>query len=586
MTTGTFVLVAVTGTVAAVATFVTLWLRERRRTRLLLLGDERRLTQIGELERVAHAAEGETELRRQLVRDRDTARSWVRRLRHELADAQTRAGVIGDPGDIYELVLRTAVELLGAKRGLLLARRDGDGDGDLDLVCSLGFDESPEHLDVVQQLASKTLAAEETLRVDDTGDDEVETLVAIPVYILDRFHGVLVAADKPGGFRDYDDEVLLALGDHAGAALHNARLHGRLRNAYISTVRMLADALEAKDPFLRGHSDQVSDLVAGVARGLELRPKEREELVFASLLHDIGKIGISESILLKPGPLTAEERALVQLHPRIGYRLVESIPDLRPIALAILHHHERFDGGGYPTGLRGDQIPLDARVIAIADAFSAMTSERPYGERLSAEDACAELKRCAGTQFDPELVRLFCEEVEHRSDLDEPGLLDRALDDPELTAHLAPGEPILGRVALSATDGTTLAYSHSHLHREARALAQSCALNGRTFAVIVAELTNLERVNRDEGFAAGDDLLRCVAEEAERLASRVGGLVARLSGRRIAVLVPGAGEREAQQLADDLQPPASISVRCAAWQAGDTGDDVIARARAATAPVA
>ncbi|MDQ3720854.1 MAG: HD domain-containing protein [Actinomycetota bacterium] len=160
--------------------------------------------------------------------------------------------------------------------------------------------------------------------------------MAIPVYIGDDFAGVVVCANREGGFEELDDHVLLALGDHAGTALHNSRLRGELRTSYVSTVRMLADAIEAKDFFLRVHSDEVSSYVAPVADRLELGPRRREELVFASLLHDLGKIGISERILLKPGRLTPEERGVIELHPRIGYRIIEQVPALRSMTDAIL----------------------------------------------------------------------------------------------------------------------------------------------------------------------------------------------------------------------------------------------------------
>jgi diguanylate cyclase (GGDEF)-like protein len=490
------------------------------------------------------------------------------------------------PGWAGELVLWTALELLGAEKGVLLAHADEDGGGDLKLVHALGFTGDPEQCAVVQRLAQRTLSAQETLRIDHPdGGAEIDNLVAIPVYIADRFHGVVVAANKPGGFQDYDDEVLIALGDHAGAVLANARLHGRLRNAYLATVRVLAEAIEAKDPFLRGHSDDVSKLVGAVADRLDFGAKEREELVFASLLHDVGKIGISERILGKPGPLTPEERAIVQLHPRIGYRLVEQVPDLRPIALAVLHHHERWDGLGYPSRLAGDQIPLEARVIAIADAFSAMIAERPYGRRFTVDEAAEELKANAGTQFDPELVAIFCDELARGGELERESAIERALDDPELQHLRAFDEPLLGAVAYAAVDSTTLLYSHRHLLEEARAHAQAAALNGRPFCVIVVELTELDTINREQGYGSGDATLAAVAREAERVAARVDGIAARLSGRRLAILVPGMGADEARSLAEELQPDVSARVGCAAWEPGDAGDDVVSRARRSAEPV-
>ena len=137
--------------------------------------------------------------------------------------------------------------------------------------------------------------------------------------------------------------------------LHNERLRGELRTSYVATVSMLSDAIAAKDPFVGGHSEEVSACVSAAAERLGVEQRRREELLFGSLLHDLGKIGISERILLKPAALSPEERAIVELHPRIGYKLVSRISRLEPIALAVLHHHERWDGTGYPGRLKGDQ---------------------------------------------------------------------------------------------------------------------------------------------------------------------------------------------------------------------------------------
>ena len=132
-------------------------------------------------------------------------------------------------------------------------------------------------------------------------DEEIRNLLAIPIFIQDDFHGVVVCANRDGGFEELDDDVLLALGDHAGAVLENGRLHGELRSSYMSTVRMLSEAIEAKDPSLRLHSDEVAGYVLQWPPGSSIDSRRREELVIASLLHDVGKIGISERILLKPG---------------------------------------------------------------------------------------------------------------------------------------------------------------------------------------------------------------------------------------------------------------------------------------------
>jgi HD-GYP domain-containing protein (c-di-GMP phosphodiesterase class II) len=342
-----------------------------------------------------------------------TTRAWVEELRDKVLELQRTQGLLGT-GDVRELVLHTAMSLLDADRGLLLSRQDEDADGDLDLVCEIGFERDPEHNPIAQRFAREVLRRDQTVREEHVDDALITNLVAIPLYLRDSFNGVVVCCNLRDGVHAHDDEVLLALGDHASVALHNSRLHGELRGAYLATVAMLADAIQAKDPLLGVHSNEVAEYVCAVADRLGFAPDRREELMFASVLHDVGKIGVSEAILIKPGALTAAERAIVEAHPGVGYRLVQQVPALRQIAPAILHHHERWDGSGYPSGLTGDAIPLEARIICIADSFCAMTADRPYRGAMSLEEACTELERCAGTQFDPEIVRLFVEEVRAR----------------------------------------------------------------------------------------------------------------------------------------------------------------------------
>src|SRR3954454_8920920 len=441
---------------------------------------------------------------------RETERAWNRELRSQVVEMHKQRGILGDTHDMRALVLHIAVTLLEAEKGMLLSRVDSDGDGDLDLVCAEGFENDPRDSALAQRFASEVIEQDRTIREDghevddETGtaaDREIHNLVAIPIYVQDEFNGVVVCANKEGGFHEYDDEVLLALGDHAGAVLENGRMRGDLRSAYVSTVRLLAEAIEAKDPFLRGHSDQVSEYVAAVADKMGVERHRREELVFGSLLHDVGKIGISERILLKPDKLTDEEYGVVKLHPRIGFRLVDRVDALRPIAPAILHHHERWDGAGYPDGLAGEDIPLEARIVCVADSFSAMTAERPYRPRMSLDQACAELERCAGTQFDPEVVRVFVDEVRARPWPPEEHPLERALRDPQIEEHRTDEEPLLGYGPLAVTDNLTLLYTHRYFHE----IAERTASAGEQFAVVLAELTEVTHLNPVEGYAAGDE---------------------------------------------------------------------------------
>ena len=542
--------------------------------------------------------EVEKERRRadELEHRREVEHEWNRELRRQLYELHQTHGPLGGVDDVRELVLRIAVVLTNSEKGLLLSRNDRDGDGKLDLVASEGFSRDPENSQLAQRFASEVIEKGTTVREqgleekgDAAADDEIRNLIAIPIYIEDEFSGVVLCANSDS-YDEHDDDVLVALGDQAGAVLENGRLQGELRTSYVSTVRMLAEAIEAKDPFLRGHSEEVSAYVARVADRMGVEARQREELLFGSLLHDIGKIGITERILLKPGPLTQEEFSVIQLHPRIGYRLIRQVPLLRPIAEGVLHHHERYDGGGYPAGLKGEQIPLEARIIGVADAFSAMTSERPYRRRMSLEEACEELERSAGTHFDPQIVRIFVEEVRKGHPTETDGELSEALADPELTSRLGEEEPLLGYDSIAVTDNLTLLYCRRYLHEVAAAEAERAKVQDDAFAVILVELDGLGEVNSRESYAAGDAVIKAAAKTLQAVAVRCGGSATRYSGSRLALLAPGlseAGAREvAQELVSSMPEPANARTGVAAWQNGDSGDEVITRARAAlTVPV-
>jgi len=175
----------------------------------------------------------------------------------------------------------------------------------------------------------------------------------------------------------------------------------------LSTIYALAAAVDARDHYTCSHSKKVSEYAIALAEALNLEPLEINRLGTCALLHDIGKIGISDEILTKQDELTAEEWEAIKTHPKLGATIVSHIGHLAPCILGILHHHERYDGNGYPQGLKGEEIPLEARILAIADAFAAMTSERPFSSVLSYEAALEEIKRCAGKQFDPKLAEVF-----------------------------------------------------------------------------------------------------------------------------------------------------------------------------------
>ena len=188
----------------------------------------------------------------------------------------------------------------------------------------------------------------------------------------------------------------------------------RLEELFLASVQSLAEALELKDPYTRGHSVRVSHFSSAIARTLQLDTDTVRQIELGGQVHDIGKIGVREAVLNKPGKLTAEEYAHIMTHPMLGWRILAPLLSDAPLALNIVRsHHERWDGRGVPDALARSAIPLEARIATVADSFDAMTSGRPYrGVQMSADEAIVEVRRCSGTQFDPDVVAAFIQAVE------------------------------------------------------------------------------------------------------------------------------------------------------------------------------
>jgi putative nucleotidyltransferase with HDIG domain len=197
-----------------------------------------------------------------------------------------------------------------------------------------------------------------------------------------------------------------------------AEKNAELRTAYIQTIRTLAEAVDAKDAYTRGHSERVGVYASKIARELGLKKEMIERIYIAGLLHDVGKIGVPDSIITKPDRLTAEEYQEIQKHPEIGAKILEPVEFLRQIVPCVRHHHEWYDGcdAGYPSRLAGDQIPLPSRVILVADTVEAMSSDRPYRMALPLEAVISELEKYSGSQFDPTVVAAFLRALEEEGD--------------------------------------------------------------------------------------------------------------------------------------------------------------------------
>ncbi len=183
-----------------------------------------------------------------------------------------------------------------------------------------------------------------------------------------------------------------------------------LKKSHLDSVKVLAEAIDAKDPYTRGHSDRVKRMSLAIARHMGFSEERLETLEYGALLHDIGKIGIKDDILQKQGPLSDREYEIIREHPLIGVKIVEGVEFFRDKIPIIRHHHEFYDGSGYPDGLMGETIPLEARIISLPDAFDAMTSTRPHRGVMPLQDALLELEKCKNKQFDPKVLEIFLRE--------------------------------------------------------------------------------------------------------------------------------------------------------------------------------
>ncbi|MBI5193360.1 MAG: HD-GYP domain-containing protein [Nitrospirae bacterium] len=243
---------------------------------------------------------------------------------------------------------------------------------------------------------------------DEKTDFVTRNIICVPVKTKDKIIGVLEAINKKEGkFVVGDLEIFMALANQVAIAIENSNLYHELKDTFITTAEVLAETIDLRDPYTGGHTKRVMNYSLAIGRVLGLSKDILDKLQISAILHDIGKIGIRDDILMKEGKLNQDEFEKMQMHPRFGAELLNHVKQLKEIAPGVRGHHEKYDGSGYPDKLAGKDIPLAARIITVADTVDAMMTNRPYRNALTIDDAMKELEKYTGTQFDGEIVAAF-----------------------------------------------------------------------------------------------------------------------------------------------------------------------------------
>ncbi len=323
---------------------------------------------------------------------------------------------------LYPLVLDEVMRVIPASRGAVLtvdpdrkmvpeaARNTEEPGGQVDLSQSVLNEILERNICII---SSDALLDEEIEVSDSIMDLDIRAVLAVPISYEDEVLGVLYmdAPGKDNVFSEEDLHFLSGVGGVTAVAITNARAMQTVRSsadelnrAYLSMLSVMANAIEARDHYTIGHTWRVARFAQAIARRLQWDEATLAEIEVGGVLHDIGKIGVPDSILTKPAPLDDDEFARMKVHPQIGARMLHDVPSLEYALPYILYHHERYDGRGYPDGLGGEEIPIQARLLGVADALDAMTSDRPYRKGLPPDKAMAIIMRNSGKQFDPVMV--------------------------------------------------------------------------------------------------------------------------------------------------------------------------------------
>lgn len=392
-------------------------------TRRLAEGDFSGAVQVTGAQEVRELAENFNRMTESLKEQSDSLMKKVEDMA-ALYEMSRSLGLTPDPDSLFDSVLDSTLRILEVEIGHIVLVDEKTGALRLRATRGIGLARIGEHV-MGDSMSEWVIREGRPLVFNPSSDDgqtsggpgtlsEVRAALCAPLTSSEGPIGTITVGTRRLGHRFAADDVRLlgTIANHVSIAVGNMSLFSAVQEAYLATVRALAAAVDAKDPYTRGHSDGVAAYALMIGRHLGLSQEQMTALSMAAYLHDIGKIGIGEDILLKPGKLTHAEMCQMRHHPLIGANILEPVAFPWPIAPVVRHHHEHYDGRGYPAGLKGTEIPLLARILAVADAFEAMVTDRPYRRGRSHQEAILELQRCSGTQFDPDVVAAFVEAVE------------------------------------------------------------------------------------------------------------------------------------------------------------------------------
>jgi len=336
-------------------------------------------------------------------------------LLHRISD---RMRVNQNPVDFLNRLGPDVREVIEAEQLLVFWCRKVLQPWELPAVIAAGdMDLENMHLEVIWDRCRQQVSQPNSILNDSNVDrpyrfawpNPIRNIVGVPIHRQKQLLGALVGLNKTGkaDFDSIDTKLLISVANEIAVFLENYRLYQDLQELFLGSLRALTSSVDAKDPYTCGHSERVSLIARYLAEQLKLDEENVNGIYLAGLLHDVGKIGIDEAVLSKPGRLSDNEFDQIKKHPRIGAEILRPIRQMEQVTQAVLSHHERYDGFGYPEGLSGNHIPLAGRIIMLADSFDAMISNRTYRGALPVGAALAEIRRFSGTQFDPELSDVF-----------------------------------------------------------------------------------------------------------------------------------------------------------------------------------